>query len=57
MILAKTRYKIHNGELLAIVEIFKKWWYYLEGYKHKLLMFTDHNNLGYFMETKKLSFC
>ena len=31
MILMETRYKIHNGELLAIVEAFKTWKYYLKG--------------------------
>ena len=30
---AETRYKIHNGELLSIVEAFKTWWHYLEGCK------------------------
>ena len=28
---AETRYKTHNGELLAIVEVFKTWRHYLEG--------------------------
>ena len=31
MILVKTRYKIYNGKLLAIVETFKTWKHYLEG--------------------------
>ena len=31
MIPAKTRYKTHNGEFLAIVEAFKTWKHYLEG--------------------------
>ena len=55
MIPAKTRYKTHNSELLAIVEAFKTWRHYLEGYKYKLLVFTDHNNLCFFMNTKSLS--
>ena len=33
MIPAETHYKIHNEELLAIVEIFKTWHHYLEGCK------------------------
>ena len=45
MILAKTRYKTHNGELLAIVEAFKTWRHYLESCKHEILVLTDHNNL------------
>ena len=45
MIPSKTRYKTHNGELLAIVEAFKTWQHYLEGCKYKVLVLTDHNNL------------
>ena len=57
MIPAKMRYKTHNGKLLAIIEIFKTWYHYLEGYKHKLLVFTNHNNLHQFIDIKSLSFC
>ena len=32
MILAEIRYKTHDGELLAIVEAFKTYWHYLEGF-------------------------
>ncbi len=55
MIPAKTRYEMHNSELLAIVEAFKTWRHYLEGCKHEVLVFTDHNNLRRFMDTKSLS--
>ena len=55
MIPAETRYKTHNGELLAIVEAFKTWRNYLEGYQHEVLVLTDHNNLHRFMDTKSLS--
>ncbi len=54
MIPAETRYKTHNGELLAIVEAFNTWKHYLEGCKHKVLMLTDHNNVQRFMDTKSL---
>ena len=57
MIPAKTRYKTHNGELLAIVKAFKTWWHYLESCKHEVFVFTNHNNLQRFMDTKSLSFC
>ena len=56
MISAKTQYKTHNAELLAIVEAFKTWRYYLEGCKHKVLVLTNYNNLRRFMDTKSLSF-
>ena len=55
MIPAETRYKTHDGELLAIVEAFKTWKHYLEGSQHEVLVLTDHNNLRRFMETKSLS--
>ena len=55
MIPAKTRYKTHDGELLAIIEVFKTWRHYLEGYKHKVFVLIDHNNLCRFMDTKSLS--
>ena len=46
---------MHDTELLAIVKAFKTWRHYLEGYKHEILILTDHNNLRRFMETKRLS--
>ena len=55
MISAKTRYKTHNGKLLAIVEAFKTWCYYLKVCKHKVLVLTDHNNVCRFIDTKSLS--
>ena len=55
MIPAETRYKTHDGELLAIVEAFKTWRHYLEGSQHEVLVLTDHNNLRRFMNTKSLS--
>ena len=56
MIPAETQYKTHNGELLAIVKAFKTWRHYLEGCKHDVLVFTNHNNLRRFIDTKSLSF-
>ena len=55
MIPIETRYESHDGELLAIVETFKTWQYYLEDWKHKVLVLTDHNNLCQLMDTKSLS--
>ena len=55
MILAKTRYKTHNDKLLAIIEAFKTWQHYQKGYKYKVLVLTNHNNLCYFMKIKNLS--
>lgn len=51
----ETRYKTHAGKLLAIIEACKTWHYYLEDCKHKVLVFTDHNNLRQLIDTKSLS--
>ena len=48
-------YDIHDKELLAIFEAFKKWQYYLEGTPISVEIFTDHKNLIYFCESKSLS--
>ena len=55
MIPAKTMYETHDIEFLAIVEAFKTWKHYLEGFQHEVLVLIDHNNLRRFMETKNLS--
>ncbi len=51
----ETRYETHDGELLVILEAYKTWRKYMKGGKHKVLVFTDHNNLQCFMDTKSLS--
>ncbi len=56
MIPTEIQYEIYDGELMAIVEAFKTWRYYLKGYKHEVLVLIDHNNLQYFMDIKSLSF-
>ena len=56
MISAETRYKMHDIELLAIVEAFKTWRHYLEGSWYEVLVLTDHNNLWQFIDTKSFSF-
>ncbi len=55
MIPVDTWYETHDGELLTIIEAFKTWRHYLEGCKHKVLIFTDHNNLLHFIDMKSLS--
>ena len=55
MIIAKTRYEMHNSKLLAIVEVLKTWRHYLENSQHEVLVLTNHNNLRRFMDTKSLS--
>ena len=55
MILAKTWYKTYDDEFLAIIRTFKMWRYYLEDCKHKVFIFTDHNDFQRFIDTKSLS--
>ena len=55
MILAQTRYKTYNGELLVIIEAFKTWKHHLKESQHEVFILTDHNKLRRFIETKNLS--
>ena len=55
MILVETKYKTHDGELLAIIKAFKTWKHYLEGSQNEILVLTDYNKLPQFMDTKSLS--
>ena len=48
-------YDVHDKELLAIFEAFKKWRHYLKGTPAPVEVFTDHKNLIYFCESKALS--
>jgi RNase H-like domain found in reverse transcriptase len=48
-------YDVHKKELLAIFEVFKRWWHYLEGSALPIDVVTDHKNLEYFSTTKLLT--
>ena len=52
---AETRYDIHDGELLAIVEAFRHWRHYLEGSRWPAVVKTDHHSLQHFMTKKELN--
>ena len=52
---AEVNYDIHDKELLAIVDSFKQWRHYLEGATHRVEVITDHKNLEYFMNSKRLT--
>ncbi|KAG5727489.1 hypothetical protein E4T56_gene12001 [Termitomyces sp. T112] len=55
MIPAELNYNIYDKELLAIVEAFHQWQAYLEGSPHRIQVYSNHNNLQYFMTMKQLS--
>ena len=42
-------YKIHNKEMLAVIQCLEAWRHYLEGAKVKFEIWTDYKNLQYFM--------
>jgi len=48
-------YDVHDKELLAIFEAFKRWRHYLEGSGTPIDVVTDHRNLQYFSMTKILT--
>lgn len=56
MILAKTKYKTHYNELLAIINAFNTWRYYPKSYKNKVFIFIDYNKLYLFINLKNPSF-
>ena len=48
-------YDIYNRELLAIIHALKTWRHYLQRSETKVQVFTDHKNLLYFKEARKLN--
>ena len=48
-------YDMHDKELLAIFEAFKRWRHYLEGSAEPIDVVTDHKILEYFSTTKLLT--
>jgi len=48
-------YKIHNKEMLAIIHALEEWRHFLKGARHPVEIWTDHENLEYFMTAKKLN--
>ena len=51
----KINYEIHDKELLAIVDSFAQWRYYLDGSPHQVVVFSDHKNLAYFQNARILN--
>ena len=51
----KRNYEIYNQELLAIIGALKEWRHYIQGSPHTTVIFSDHKNLTYFWEARKLN--
>ena len=49
---AERNYEIHDKELLAILDAFKEWKHYLLGADEPVTVYTDHQNLQYFLTIK-----
>jgi hypothetical protein len=52
---AEQNYNIYNLELLAIVNTLDHWRPYLAGSSHKIIIYSDHQNLLYWKEPHKIS--
>ena len=53
--MVKLNYNTYDKELLAIFEVFKIWWHYLEGPVYPIDIVMDYKNLEYFSTTKMLT--
>ncbi len=52
---AEQNYDIGNRELLAIKHALEEWRHWLEGARHPFVVYTDHRNLEYLREAKRLN--
>jgi len=52
---AKRNYEIHDREMLVIIRCLDEWRHLLEGAQNKFEIWSDHNNLEYFMSSQKLN--
>ena len=52
---AKRNYKIHDKEMLVIIQCLEAWRHFLEGAKNRFEIWTDHKNLEYFIKAQKLN--
>src|SRR5438445_6508362 len=50
-------YPIHDKEMLAIIKATEVWRHYLEATPYSFEIWTDHNNLTYFLKSQNLSKC
>jgi hypothetical protein len=54
---AERNYNIYDLELLAIINSLDHWRSYLAGSPHKIIVYSDHQNLLYWKEPHKISQC
>ena len=51
----KKNYEIYDRELLAIIRALEEWWHYIQGSPHTTTILSDHKNLTYYREARKLN--
>ena len=52
---AERNYEIYDRELLAIIRALEEWRHYIQGSTHTSIILSDHKNLTYYREAKKLT--
>jgi hypothetical protein len=52
---AERNYEIYDRELLAIIRALEEWRHYIQGSPHTTIVLSDHKNLTYYREAKKLT--
>ena len=53
--LAERNYDIYDRELLAVILALDEWQQYLRGTTHPVTIITNHKNLSYIKDPRKLS--
>jgi reverse transcriptase-like protein/integrase-like protein len=48
-------YEIYDRELLAVIRALEEWRHYIQGSPHTTVILSDHKNLTYFREARKLN--
>jgi len=48
-------YDVHDKEMMGIIRALEAWRHHLEGAKHRVEIWSDYQNLQYFMSSKKLN--
>ena len=52
---AERNYEIYDQELLVIIRAVEEWRHYIQGSSHTTVILSDHKNLTYYHEAKKLN--
>ena len=53
--LAERNYENYDRKLLVIIRALEEWRHYIQGSPHTTIILSDHKNLTYYHEAKKLN--